>query len=198
MSVSLTAGHYVYINYTGPVSENPVTLLSFPTYRYICHISLSYYTSSSLYMSLLRFNSERKFLPPYTEPTTTQWNYWSMDYSISGMDYPLMILIEEVLVGGEAEEEEEELQVAAVDNITLTFCLPCDFDILPQLGNLQLTVPSALNVSLGQITNFSFSASSPLCPSLPLMFSIDAGKETLRFITPFRTHFVLILPVGLS
>ena len=94
------------------------------------------------------------------------------------MDYPLMIMIEGVLVGGEAEEEEGGLQVAAVDNITLGFCLPCDFDLLPQPGNLQLTAPPALNVSLGHVTNFSLSATSPLCPSLPLVFSIDAGKET--------------------
>ena len=183
------------MNYTGSVSENPETLLSVPTYHYVCHISLSYFSSPNLDMSVLRFNSERTFLPPYTEPTTTtttQWNHWRVDYNISEggrMDYPLMIMIEGVLVGGEAEEEEGGLQVAAVDNITLGFCLPCDFDLLPQPGNLQLTAPPALNVSLGQITNLSLSATSPLCPSLPLIFSIDAGKENTN---PLSQHFLHI------
>ena len=170
----------MYINYTGPVSVNPVTLLSFPTYHYICHISLSYYSSPSLEMSLLRFNSERTCLPTYTETSSSQWNQWTVDYNISetdSMNYPLMILIEGAVVGGEAEEEEGEPQVAAVDNITLSFCLPCDFDLLSQPGNLQLTAPQTLNVSLGRVTNFSLSAFSPLCPSLPLSFNIDAGNE---------------------
>ena len=91
-------------------------------------------------------------------------------------DHSLKILIEGFELG-EAEEEGDDSLVAAVDNITLTFCLPCDFDILPLPGNLMLTAPTVLNVSLGYVTNFTLSASSPLCPSLPLFFTIEAGEN---------------------
>ena len=169
------------MNYTGPVSDNPETLLAFPTYHYICSISLSYFSSSpSLDISVLRFNIGRDFLSSSTEPpTTSQWSQWTVDYDVSeGTDeeYQLKILIEGAGVEGEAEEEDVGLLVVAVDNITLSFCLPCDFDLLPEPGNLLLTAPSALNLSLGHITNFSLTASSPLCPSLPLVFNIEAGK----------------------
>ena len=173
-------GHYVYMNFTGPVPDNPETLLTFPTHRYICHISLSYFTSSSssLELSVLRFNIGREFAPLSTEP---QWNWWDTEFDLSeesSGDYPLKILIEGVGMEGEAEEVGGggELQVAAVDNITLSFCLPCDFDLLAEPGNLLLSAPSALNISLGRVSNFSLSASSPLCPSLPLIFSIETGE----------------------
>ena len=177
----------MYINHTGPVSGNPEIMLVFPTYRYICQLSLSYHTSPSLETSVLRFNSERTPLPPSSDSSASQWSWWSLNYNTSevdGVDYQLKVLIEEAGVGGEAEEEEGETQVAAVDNITLSFCLPCDFDLLPRPGNLQFTAPPALNVSLGQVTNFSLSGSSPLCPSLPLVFSIDAGESNLTETPP--------------
>lgn len=129
--------------------------------------------SPSLELSVLRFNSDRTLLPPSSE---TQWSWWNTSFNISDSDSPIMILIEGVGGGGEAEEEEEEVQVAAVDNITLTFCLPCDFGLLPQSGNLILSAPSFVNMTLGRVTNFSLSVSSPLCPSLPLVINIDAGK----------------------
>ena len=157
------------MNFTGPVPDNPETLLTFPTHRYICHISFSYFTSppSSLELSVLRFNIGREFVPLSTEP---QWNWWDTEFDLSeesGEDYPLKILIEGAGMEGEAEEVGGggELQVAAVDNITLSFCLLCDFDLLTEPGNLLLSALSTLDVSLGCVSNFSLSASSPLCPS---------------------------------
>lgn len=156
-----------------------MTLLSFPTIQYICGISLSYYASSTLDVRVLRVNIRADTLPPLIDSAISQWNYWSEDYDITQVeeddrDNELRILIEGLEFGGEAEEEEQDGQwVATVDNITLTLCLPCDFDMLSNPGNLVLTAPSSLNVSLGHVTNFTVTASSPLCPSLPLIFNIE-------------------------
>lgn len=175
--LSTNAGIYVYLNYTSPPTVNSHTLLSFPTYQYICGLSLSYFASSSLDINILRVNIGESTLP--TQTTTDQWQYQELEYNVSSIEeknknYQLIISIEGVELG-EAEMEEEPF-VAAVDNITLRFCLPCNFDLLPQPGNLLLSGPPALNVSLGDVTSFSLSASSPLCPSLPLLFAIEAGE----------------------
>ena len=98
-------------------------------------------------------------------------------------EFPLRLTVEGYVLGeaeGEAEEEGEGFQVMAVDDITLTFCLPCDFDLLPQPGNLQLTAAPALTVALGNITTLLLSASSPLCPTLPLVFMIEAGETRIH------------------
>ena len=170
----------MYLNYTEMPSVNREMLLSFPTYQYVCHLSLAYYASVSLDISLLRVNIGRSPLPA-PGGTTTQWSQWTVEYNVSQVreedrDRALKILIEGFELG-EAEEEEEGLSVAAVDDVTLTFCLPCDFDLLPEPGNLQLSAPSSLNVSLGDITEFTLAGSSPLCPSLPLIFTIDTGEN---------------------
>ena len=101
-------------------------------------------------------------------------------------EFPLRLTVEGYGLGeaeGEAEEE-EGFQVMAVDDITLTFCLPCDFDLLPQPGNLQLMAASALTVALGNITTLLLSASSPLCPTLPLVFMIEAGEIHIHYSIP--------------
>lgn len=172
----------MYLNYTAPPTVNGHTLLSFPTYQYVCGLSLSYYVSATLDMYVLRVNIGETLLP-VVHSTTDQWQHWARQYNVSSIeegnwDHPLNISTEWAELG-EAEQEEDLPLVAAVDDITLTFCLPCDFDLLPQPGNLWLDAPPAVNVSLGSVTNFHLNASSPLCPSLPLIFTIDAGESTI-------------------
>lgn len=178
VSLSTNSGSYVFLNYTSSPTVNGHTLLSFPTYQYICGLSLSYYVSPSLDINILRVNIGESTLPLHA--IINQWRYQELEYNVSTIEeenisHQLIVSIEGVELG-EAELEEEPF-VAAVDNVTLRFCLPCDFDLLPQPGNLLLTGPLALNVSLGDVTRFSLSASSPLCPSLPLLFTVEAGEH---------------------
>lgn len=104
-----------------------------------------------------------------------------MQYNVSALPeedkaYPLRLTGSSYELG---EAEEVSSLVMAVDDLTVTFCLPCDFDFLPQPGNLNLVAPSSLNVSLGVMSERMLSASSPLCPTLPLFFEIEEGEADL-------------------
>ena len=174
----------MYLNYTAPPITNQETLLTFPTYQYVCALSLSYYTTPSLDVSVVRVNIGKDTLPPATTSSsdTAQWSHQTLHYNVSAVarhnrDQLLKISVEWLELGEAGLEE--GVMVAAVDDITLSFCLPCDFDLLPLPGNLELRAPPALNVSLGSVTNLTLLASSPLCPSLPLVFTIDAGKVNI-------------------
>ena len=155
-------------------------ILQFPTFQYICNLSLAYYTSAPAELSILRVNVGPDGIMVYPAlDSANEWQYHSVQYNVSAIPeedkaYPLRLRACSYELG-EAEEVSSSL-VMAVDDITVTFCLPCDFDLLPLPGNLNMMAPSVLNVSLGAMSETVLSASSPLCPVLPLFFQIEAGE----------------------
>ena len=170
------AGSYVFLNSSSPASRQD--LLQFPTFRYICGLSLALYSSAATQLSLLRVNVGPEVID--LPGDGSGWLYFSRHYNLSAVRnedsvYPLWVVVEGVEMG-EAEELLASPLVVAVDNLTLTFCLPCDFDLLALPGNLHITAPLAANVSLGQRTQLRLDAASPLCPTLPLFFLIEAGE----------------------
>ena len=76
---------------------------------------------------------------------------------------------------GEAPPEDSDLFLA-LDDVNITFCLPCDFDDLTTPGNLLLSSPSEVAITFGEVNQFTLQASSPLCPTLPLVFAIESGE----------------------
>ena len=167
----------MFLNSSSPGSRQD--LLQFPTFRYICGLSLVLYSSTATQLSLLRVNVGPEVID--LPGDVSGWLYSSHHYNVSAVReedkaYPLWVVVEGVELG-EAEELLVPPLVVAVDNLTLTFCLPCDFDLLPLPGNLYIAVPLAVNVSLGQRTQLSVDAASPLCPTLPLFFLIEAGEH---------------------
>lgn len=157
-------------------------ILQFPTFQYICNLSLAYYTSDAAKLSILRTNIGPDDIIVYpTLDSANEWQYHSVQYNVSAVPeedkaYPLRLTGSSYELG---EAEEVSSLVMAVDDLTVTFCLPCDFDLLPQPGNLNLVAPSSLNVSLGDMSERMLSASSPLCPTLPLFFEIEEGEADL-------------------
>ena len=77
---------------------------------------------------------------------------------------------------GEAilEPDDTELFIA-LDNITLTFCLPCDYDTLSEPGGIILSTPERIDIQLRQSTRYRFNASASACPNETLVFTIESG-----------------------
>lgn len=161
-------------------------MLQFPTFQYICSLSLAYYTSDPAMLSIVRTNLGPEDIMVYpSQDGASEWQHLSVQYNVSDLPeedkaYPLKLRGQSSNSSGfgEAEEVSSPL-VMAVDDVTVTFCLPCDFDLLPQPGNLNITTPTVLNVSLGVMSELVLSTASPLCPTLPLFFQIEAGEAPL-------------------
>lgn len=77
---------------------------------------------------------------------------------------------------GEAPQElpNQELFLA-LDNVTLTFCLPCDYDSLVEPGAIILGGPEMIDLELRRVTSYQFNASTPACPNETLVFTIESG-----------------------
>ena len=82
---------------------------------------------------------------------------------------------------GEAPPEDSSDLFLALDDVNITFCLPCDFDDLAAPGSLLLSSPSEFGITFGEVNRFTLRASSPLCPTVPLVFAIDSGQCIITF-----------------
>ena len=71
----------------------------------------------------------------------------------------------------------------ALDDANITFCLPCDFDNLSASGNLLLNNPSEFGITFGGVNQFTLQGSSPICPTVPLVFAIDSGECIVMLIS---------------
>lgn len=74
---------------------------------------------------------------------------------------------------GEAPIVEEPY--LAIDDIKLTFTFPCDFSSLGSPGNLILSHPAFLRITLGQVNTIQFSASSLVCPEGPFVYMLESS-----------------------
>lgn len=77
---------------------------------------------------------------------------------------------------GEAPPEPGEIEVfLALDNVTLRFCLPCEYDVLVEPGVITLLGPEMIDIQLRQSTVYQFNATTPICPDETFVFNIEAG-----------------------
>lgn len=78
---------------------------------------------------------------------------------------------------GEAPLELANVELfLALDNVTLTFCLPCDYNVLVEPGAIIVGGPENIDIQLRRLTTYQFNASTPACPNETLVFNIEAGK----------------------
>ena len=92
--------------------------------------------------------------------------------------------------------------ILGIDDITMTYQIPCDYDLLNQIGtesilntlrpccmmcfpgNLVLVAPAPLQqLPLGTVTQLKFNVSSPICPNGSFVFQITSGKQNDKFST---------------
>ncbi len=63
-----------------------------------------------------------------------------------------------------------------LDDISLIFCLPCDYDTLENEGSLALVGASHLTVHLHVTSKQLFNGSSSTCPNQVLEYNIQSGE----------------------
>lgn len=77
---------------------------------------------------------------------------------------------------GEAPLESDEEVFLALDNVTLTFCLPCDYDALVEPDAIVVGGPERIDIQLRRLSTYQFNASAPVCPNETLVFTIESGN----------------------
>lgn len=181
---SHSLGHYLYY-YTNQSIFPSEQVLLFPSHQFVCGISFSYSVAGPLDLDLVRENRgvDTVYIAQGVRPTPASqtWDNASYQYSI-GFEAPesgASIYFEVSHYDmGEAPVESDDAEVfLALDNITLTFCLPCDYDALVEPEAILLGGPERIDIQLRRLTTYQFNASTPACPNETLVFTIESGEE---------------------
>ena len=146
----------------------------------MCGLSFSYFAAGPLILEVVRFDAGidtvYNSMDSYTNDSI--WKVALYHYNttvINDASSSLQMYFD--VSGSELGEAEQDMAdiFLALDNVTLTFCLPCDFDGLVELGSIIIGGPQDIQVQLRQLVILQFNASSPACPNETLMFTIEAG-----------------------
>ena len=71
----------------------------------------------------------------------------------------------------------EEDVFLAIDDVVLTYCLPCDYDRLGDVGGITVdgVPPDGIDVGLRLVQHYQFNASAEVCPNETFVFTIESG-----------------------
>lgn len=177
----ISPGHYVYYYSNHSVSA-PNQVLLFPSHHFVCGLSFSYFVSGPLDLEVVRENMgvDTVYLGQGAGISTSwenvDYRYNSTTSAESASSGSSLYLEASVYDFGEAplESEGQELFLA-LDNLTLTFCLPCDYDTLTEPGAIIVGGPQRIDIQLRTLTSYQFNATAPACPNETLVFSIESG-----------------------
>eukprot|EP00731_Ephydatia_muelleri_P012219 Em0006g1113a len=170
-------GHYYYFYY--PHSYEIYTL-GFPNYQYICGLSFAYAVDGATTLLLSRWNFDEIEInttvavatpPDVTGPWQKAYHYITLP-PVTKI-YPLYFK-ELVADMGEAPPANEEMFLA-LDDLNITFCLPCNFDNLSVEGGIILTMPNVIHVLITALTNtVVVVANSSICPEATFIYTIES------------------------
>ena len=143
-------------------------MLRFPSLEYVCGLSFAYYADGPIDLAVLRENVELK----YIATIESSWEKESLSFNLSAITGEFGGIVFDVseLEFGEAMEDVNSELFLALDDVNVTFCLPCDYSILSWPGNLILDAPSEFNITLGVTRELMLEASSPICANATLCF----------------------------
>ena len=153
---------------------NQVVILFYPTQKFIANMSFAFYMTGPQTLRISQVDV--KTFDIVSNNQTLTWEQISLQF---GTPYPgLGIVIESPsLSGGELGEAPVEGSFyLAIDNIIMTYALPCDFSALNIPGNLQISHQSYLDIPLGYVTYVHFTASSTICPNGPFIYVLEYSK----------------------
>lgn len=170
-------GSYYY--YKRPESyPNQVYILTYPSQKFIINMTFAFYMSGPQALRVVQTNVMGfDIISNYTWTgnNTQKWEQATIQFGapdlMYGISFESPTLSEEY---GEAPLEGPLL--LALDNIQLTFGLPCQFGVLSVPGNLLLSHPPSLDIPLGQVTAVQFVASSTVCPGGPFLYTIESSR----------------------
>ena len=174
----LPSGTYFYI--TAPTLPITVYALRFPSSQYVCSLSFYFSTSGPIDVDVLRENIDINTVYSSSGIGSTETTHWepisfSYNTTIDSNWGAIAVEVSEYDLGEAVRESTGEELFLGLDGLNLTFCLPCDFDRLPEADNLALTAPPSVNVTLGFVAEVALEGVSVLCPDVPLVFEIETG-----------------------
>ena len=203
LSTCTLPGYYYY--YYHPYDNDTYTL-GFPNYQYICNLSFAYILDGATTLSVLQLNYDQVDVAAGSAAVGS-WQRADLHFTLPVVNriYPLYFY-ESLTDIGEATLANAEIFLA-LDDINITFCLPCNFDNLTAEGNMVLNVPYIIPVQIGEITNTSMSATSSICPSATFIYTIESGKPgcpdcvclkpPCRIIKCYIRHLPSVVPAQL-
>ena len=173
-------GHYVfyYSNQSLLVSDQ---IIVFPSHQFVCGLSFSYFIIGPLDLEVIRENIGVDVVSMSQGRNEVEWENAHYQYNSSHFDYSsnrrsrLVIEVSEFDLGEAVIENEDVELFLALDNVTLTFCLPCDYNVLVEPGAIIVEGPERIDIQLRQVTHYQFSASASACPNETLIFNIESG-----------------------
>ena len=179
------AGHYVYY-YNNRSLSVPDQVLLFASHQFVCGLSFSYFALGALSLDIIWEN--RAVDSVYSSPqegmanssSSSLWERASFARNTTGLDPPesgssLYFEISDFDLGESPLLSNQELFLA-LDNVTLTFCLPCDYDTLVEPGAIEVRGPRSIDIALRRLSTYQFNATTPACPNETLFFEIDSGS----------------------
>jgi hypothetical protein len=184
MSFHLFPGHYVYY-YANQSLSVPDQVLLFPSHQFLCGLSFSYFIAGALDLDIIRENMgvDTVYVSQDSANSSLGSNPWeSVSYVYNASLVPLSSGRSLYFEASQYELGEAPLELPnqelflALDNVSLTFCLPCDYDSLVEPGAIVISGPQRIDLELRRLTSYQFNASAPACPNETLVFNIESGK----------------------
>jgi len=169
-------GHYFY--FASNTLNQPSRILEFPLHSQICGLSFSYYVSGPLELGIIRENL--RYHPVYmtqsvNDSASTMWNRAELNFTISEFVGRLFFEVSPFDLGEAAVDPDTYSVFLGIDDVTLVFCLPCDYDSLGVPGGLVLSGPSEFTMRLRLTSQLEYNASSAVCPEEELEYDIESG-----------------------
>lgn len=156
-----------------------VRILQYPRQKFITSLNFSYYISGVMLLSVLQtniYNFDIISNNTWSENETANWEQVSVQFREPDPDYGIVIITPDLgMELGEAPALASP--TLALDNVILTYTLPCDFDKLAIPGNLELIHESSIDIPLGEVTIVQFNGSSPICPNGPFIYNIKENNK---------------------
>lgn len=107
---------------------------------------------------------------------TPSWEQASIQFGPPDPSYGIIIASPSLSGGEFGEAPIEGTLYIALDNITLTYALPCNFDALNIPENLQISHQPYLDIPLGIVTYVDFIGSSQICSNGPFVYTLENSK----------------------
>ena len=139
-------GVYVLGLIPNDASLETLTLLAYPSISYICSISFYYQVRENVRLRLESSQSQNESLI-WASPNgdQTHWTY----VQILPEEFPLSVSMSSLLFTMETvDTPSPELSYAAIDDVSLTFCLPCNYSKLTRGKLIRYNVYFMLLISL--------------------------------------------------
>ena len=111
---------------TTTVNLETLPLLSFPSINYICGFSFYYQVNNNIRLRLASQHENESLIWASPIGDTTDWTYVEVPFG----GFPIGLSTESLEFSMEVIGTPSVLSFAAVDDVSLYFCLPCNFTSL--------------------------------------------------------------------